>query len=80
MHGISVFFLSTLCIECCQIQETLGIFTEHYLVDYNSSRVIEIEPFCFKNKLLRGFQGFYIRCEEVQWGRPDSMESKAMVF
>ena len=46
----------------------------------NSSRVIEIEPFCFKNKWLQGFQGFYIRCEEVQWGRPASMESKAMVF
>ena len=44
------FFLSTLYIECRQKQEKSRIFTKHGLVDYKSSRVVEILPFCFKNK------------------------------
>ena len=59
---------------------TWGIFTKHGLTGYNSSAFSEIEPFCFGNKWLHGFQGFYIRCEKVQWGRPASIESKTMVF
>ena len=79
VHG-AFFFLSTLRMECCQKRETLGIFTKAGFVVDNISRIVEIQPFGFKNKRFHGFQGFYIRCEEVQWRRPTPMESKAIVF
>ena len=44
------FFCLLFVLSVSQNQETLGIFTKPDFDDYNSSRVIEIEPFSFKNK------------------------------
>ena len=44
------FFCLLFVLSVSRNQETLGIFTKPDFDDYNSSRVIEIEPFSFKNK------------------------------
>ena len=41
LRQVTFFSLSTLCIECCQKRETLGIFTKHGSVDDNISRIVK---------------------------------------